>query len=109
MSDQSGGNGGNGDRATVALVNSKIDTVLAKVEGQRDTTRAQFETIKSRLDGLSSMMGRLDTLEQKQTALEAQVSQLQRGHTYRTTYLPQLLIGVATLAVAIIAVVIASG
>lgn len=102
MSDQS-----NGDRATVALVNSKIDTVLARFEGQRETTNAQFETIKARLDALGGLHGRLDTLEQKNTALEAQVSMLQRGHQYRTTYLPQILLGIAAIAVSVVALLVA--
>lgn len=110
---------GSRDRATVALVNSKIDTVLAKVEGNAQTTEAHFETIKTRLDGLADIpaqiaavdrrvTSRLDTHDHKITALEGVVSEFQRGRVYRTTTLPPILIGVASLAVAIIAVVIAS-
>ena len=101
------GNGDSKDRATVALVNSKIDTVLAKVEGNAQTTDAHFETIKTRLDAVSGFGGRMDTLEQKHVALEAVVSAMERGRVYRTSTLPLILIGLGSLAVAIVAFVIA--
>lgn len=112
MSDDA--NDGNGNRATIALVNSKIDTVLARVDGNAQVTEAHFETIKTRLDGLGDLPsridavetrlnGRIDTETQKVTALQSIVSEIQRGRVWRSTVLPQILIGLGTIALGIIA------
>jgi hypothetical protein len=100
---------GSRDRATVALVNAKLDEVKAIVQGNAAVTDAHFETVRQRLDGLAGLSGRMDTLEQKYTALQAIVSEIERGRVYRTNTLPLILIGVGSLVVAIIALVIAGG
>lgn len=106
MSEPENGDTGSRDRATVALVNSKIDTVLATVEGNAAVTAAHFETIRTRLDSVSGLGGRMDTIEQKHTALEAVVSAMERGRVYRTSTLPLILLGAGSLAASILALVL---
>lgn len=106
MSDGNGNDTGSKDRATVALVNAKLDEVKAIVEGNAKVTEAHFETVRTRLDAVGGLAGRMDTLEQKHTALEASVAHLERSRVYRTTTLPPILIGIAALAVAIITLVV---
>lgn len=109
MNDEHNGDTGSRDRATVALVNAKLDEVKAIVEGNARVTQAHFETVATRLDAVSGLGGRMDTLEQKHTALEAVVAQMERRAVYRSTTLPPILIGLASLAVAVFAIVIAGG
>lgn len=106
MSEEPNGDLGR-DRATVALVNAKIDTVLAKVQGNAETTAAHLETISTRLDSVSGLGGRMDTVEQKVSALTNSVSHIEKARAYRSTTLPPILIGLASLLVAIAALYIA--
>lgn len=120
MSDETNGDSGSRDRATVALVGAKVDEVKAIVAGQAATTNAHFETVKTRLDSFASLlaervaaeqrmadkiegvetraMGRIDTVEQKVTAQAAIIAAMQRAREWRSSSLPTILIGVAALA-----------
>lgn len=113
MSDPTEENG-SGNRATIALVNSKIDTVVAKLEGNAQVTEAHFETIKTRLDTLGDLPTRIDGVEtrlnsridteaHKTTALQALMSEMQGRREYRSKTLPPILTGVAALIVAVLA------
>lgn len=84
------------------LLDAKIEMVLAELKGSRETTAANFETVKAELKQVNGLNSRMITLEQKYTSIEAQVSQLQSGRTYRMSTLPPILIGCLALLVAIV-------
>lgn len=66
MSDQNGsGDSGSKDRATVALVDSKVDTVLAVVKGHAQTTAAKLDALTEKVDAQAGVPDRVTRLEEK--------------------------------------------
>lgn len=132
MSDDiSNGDSGSKDRATVALVGAKVDEVKAIVAGLATTTAANFETVHTRLDSVAAALveraeaerrlsdkieaietrttAKIETQEQKHTALSAIVSSMQQtlnGMQQRTAYRFNILPGHVFGALAIVAALI---
>lgn len=100
---------GSNDRATVALVNAKLDTVLAKVEGHAKLTEQGFEDTQRQLDSLSGLpqvvTGVIKHAEQQDKRLDALEKRLEKGHEWRIGTLPLTLIAALSLAIAIITLV----
>jgi hypothetical protein len=88
MSDQ-------GDRATVAIV-------VAKLDGLRELTRAEFSEVKTRLD-------RVEGLPERVVRLEEQVRKLESESTRRSNVVPGILIGVFGLVIAIVNILVVFG
>jgi len=77
-----------GPRATVALVDAKVDTVLAEV-------RSGFKDVQRQLDAVAKVPERVARLEER-------VRDLERDSNWRRVNLPALLISAAALVVAVV-------
>jgi len=89
MSDQGG------DRATVAIV-------VAKLDGLRELTRAEFGEVKRRLD-------RVENLPERVVKLEGQVGKLESESARRSNVVPGILIGIFGLFIAVINILVVLG
>lgn len=76
MSEQNGDSGSK-DRATVALVNAKLDEVKAIIEGHAKVTEAHLESIKTNAEGLGN---RVTALEGEQRAMSLSFLALRDDH-----------------------------
>lgn len=94
---------GNGTRATVALVDSKVATVDAKLDGLSDLIRAEF----ARLEGLPVAV---NSLTERMLHAEARITHIEKENDerqgWRKVTLPQILIGVVSLTIAIANIVV---
>ena len=66
MSDNNGDTGSK-DRATVALVNAKLDEVKAIIEGHASTTRVQLESVVKSADGLAARVSAIESEQRAQS------------------------------------------
>lgn len=55
---------GSKDRATVALVLSKVETVAEKVDGHKELTKLGFENVQRQLDDVRGLPTKVAELEQ---------------------------------------------
>ena len=93
----------NGSRATVALVNSKVETVDAKITGLHQLIEAEFEKLRPLPDAVHSLSERMGWVEKRITDLEKDNDSRQG---WRKVTLPQILIGVVGLAIAVANIVV---
>ena len=95
----------NGSRATVALVNSKVETVDAKIDGLHAVVAAEFENLRGMPVAVASLTERVLHTEARITQIEKDNDERQG---WRKGILPQILIGVvmATIAIANIVVLL---
>lgn len=93
----------NANRATVALVESKVATVDAKVDGLRDLIISKFAD----LEGLPV---RVSSLTERMLHAEARITQIENENDerqgWRKVTLPQILIGVVGLVIAVANIVV---
>lgn len=102
---------GSKDRATVALVNQKVDTVLAIVTGLDKTTNAKLDGMRESLAVLSGLPERVTRLEEQvKTVVTEQgdmQSDRQRDGEWMRSQFPALLIALLALLAAIVVPLIA--
>lgn len=109
MADTSGGTNGTNDspnRATVALVDAKLD-------GLRELTRAEFRGLQDKLEPLAglpvtvtAMRGELNNLKRRVTDIEeARQAEEDGAKAWRRIHLPTLLL-TAVLAIAAIVTIV---
>lgn len=88
---------GNGNRATVALVDSKVDTIRVLVEGG-------FKDVQRQLDGLNTLPGQVGALHERQVLLEARVTVIEDADKTRRAFrwgpLPTILFGLCGVILA---------
>lgn len=103
---------GSKDRATVSLVNSKIDTVLAKIEGNAETTNAKLDGLRFRIDSYSALPAQVSGLQEQVRRHEDEIKAMKdadvKRHEYRIGPLTANLIGFVSVCVAVIALVVAT-
>ena len=95
----------NGTRATVALVNSKVETVDAKVDGLRDLVVSEFAQLKGLPVAVAALTERVLHAETRITYMERQ-DDVRQG--WRKVTLPQILIGLVMAAISILNIVVLS-
>lgn len=102
---------GNG-RATVALVNAKVATVDAKVDGLVDLIRAEFKDVQRQLAPIDALSSQVAGVHERQLLTEARLLVIEKDleqakaktaerHRYRLADLPNILIGLGLFAVAL--------
>lgn len=107
----------NGNRATVALVDAKVQTVDAKIDGLTALIEAQFADIRSDLEMLKFLTVKVDGISDRQLVLEGRVTRIEqwreaekmfdeRRKSYRSIHLPSILIALLGLLVAALALVL---
>lgn len=87
------GDSGSKDRATVALVNAKLDEVKAIVAGHADTTAAKLDAIGEKVDALGPLADRMARLEEK-------VAVLWGDRSWRRVHWPTFLVSLAAVGLA---------
>lgn len=101
----------NGERATVALVNAKVATVDAKVDGLTDLIRAEFKDVQRQLAPIDALSSQVAGVHERQLLTEARLLVIEKDleqtksaavarHRYRITDLPNILIGLGLFALA---------
>lgn len=97
--------GSNGERATVALV-------LAEVRGLRDLTDARFSDVQRQLDVTKNLPVAVQSLTERVLHSETRITELEKRddkrQDWRKMVLPQVLIGLATVVIMIVAVVVST-
>lgn len=104
------GNGNGSGRATVALVDAKMDTVLAEVRGG-------FKDLQRQLDGLEPLRATVAALHERQTLSEVRIRDIEqsdamqatmdeRRKAYRRGPLPTILISLFMAALGVLNVVV---
>lgn len=103
---------GNGERATVALVNAKVATVDAKVDGLSDLIRAEFKDVQRQLAPIEALSSQVAGVHERQLLTEARLLVVEKDleqakaraaerQRYRLADLPNILIGLGLFAVAL--------
>lgn len=103
---------GNG-RATVALVNAKVETVDVKIDGVRTLIESEFKDIRLQLAGLGALDAKVDGMNDRLLLLEGRVATIERRNDsidavqkdqrsyWRDTF-PTHLISAASFALAVV-------
>lgn len=111
MSTEDHSENGNGPtRATVALVDAKVD-------GLKDLIRAEFSDVRRQLSGLGPLAAKVEGQGDRLLMLEGRVATLerineseqagdQRRKNYLTVHLPSLVVGLAGVLAAVLALVL---
>lgn len=77
---------GSKDRATVALVLSKVETVAEKVDGHKELTKLGFENVQRQLDDVRGLPTKVAELEQTVEGVVARVDQMEKRWTGRLEF-----------------------
>lgn len=89
--------GNGGGRATVALVDAKVD-------GLHDLIRAEFSATQRQLDDLKTLPVAVQSLVERMQHAETRITDLENDNDarqgWRKVTLPQILIGVVSLSIA---------
>lgn len=107
------GNGLGGERATVALVNAKVATVQASVDGLSDLIRSEFKDVQRQLAPIESLSAQIAGLHERQIIYESRMLAVEKEqeaarqlvherHRYRLTNLPSILTGLGLLVLAVV-------
>ncbi len=93
---------GNGTRATLALVDAKVDAARAEMGGLHELIRSEFKATQRQLDDLKNLPVAVSSLTERVLHAEARITQVEKENDarqgWRKVTLPQILVGLAGLA-----------
>jgi hypothetical protein len=106
-------------RATVALVDAKVATVDAKLDGLIELIRAEFKDFQRRLEDAARLGAKVEGHSDRLLLAESRLRNLEvwkeaeagldeRRKSYRSVHLPSLVIALAAVLVAVVALILNS-